>query len=230
MANAITLYHCWGARSFRALWTLEELGLKYRLELLPFPPRVLAPEYLELNPLGTIPLLVDGSARITESAAICQYLVTRYGPTPLAVGVDEPQYAAFLNFLHFGEATLTFPQTIVLRYTRLERPEKRLPQAAEDYARWFLARLRVVDAIVAEHPFICGERFTAADISIGFALMLTRFTGLEDYLPTATKAYWGRLQARAGFQSASAIETDAADRQGFGRMPPIEPFAFSKRK
>ncbi|MBP9232216.1 MAG: glutathione S-transferase, partial [Phenylobacterium sp.] len=108
----MTLYHCADARSFRALWALEELGLAYELKLLPFPPRVLAPEYLAENPLGTIPLLVDGSTRMTESAAIAQYLATRDGPTPLSVEPGDPAYGAWLNGLHFGEATLTFPQTL----------------------------------------------------------------------------------------------------------------------
>ena len=115
----ITLYHCAAARSFRPLWTLEELGLSYDLKMLPFPPRVLAKDYLALNPLGTIPLLLDGDTRMTESSAISQYLVTRYGPTPLSVGTDERDFGAFLNWLHFGEATLTFPQTLVLRYSQL---------------------------------------------------------------------------------------------------------------
>jgi len=66
----ITLYHCAAARSFRPLWALEELGLSYELKMLPFPPRVFAREYLALNPLGTVPLLVDGDTRMTESAAI----------------------------------------------------------------------------------------------------------------------------------------------------------------
>ena len=63
----ITLYHCDGARSFRPLWMLEELGLAYELKMLPFPPRVFAKEYLALNPLGTIPLMItDRLARMTE--------------------------------------------------------------------------------------------------------------------------------------------------------------------
>jgi glutathione S-transferase len=70
----ITLWHCADARSFRPLWALEELGLPYDLKMLPFPPRFLAREYLAENPLGTIPLLVDGETRMTESAAIVQYL------------------------------------------------------------------------------------------------------------------------------------------------------------
>src|SRR5262245_8951418 len=85
-----TLYHCHDARSFRPLWTLEEMGLPYELKMLPFPPRVAAPDYLNVNPLGTIPTFFDGEMRMTESVAICQYLVSRYGPTPLAVDTAEP--------------------------------------------------------------------------------------------------------------------------------------------
>jgi glutathione S-transferase len=66
----ITLYHCADARSFRALWALEEVGEPYELKLLPFPPRFLAREYLQINPLGTIPYLIDGETRMTESAAV----------------------------------------------------------------------------------------------------------------------------------------------------------------
>jgi glutathione S-transferase len=55
----ITLWHCVDARSFRALWALEEVGQPYRLEILPFPPRYLAREYLEINQLGTVPLMID---------------------------------------------------------------------------------------------------------------------------------------------------------------------------
>ncbi len=155
----ITLYHCAAARSFRPLWTLEELGLPYDLKMLPFPPRALAKEYLGLNPLGTIPLLLDGDTRMTESAAIAQYLVTRYGPTPLAVAVDEPDYGAFLNWLHFGEATLTFPQTLVLRYSQLEPEERRNPQVATDYAKWFFGRLRGLEAALAERELLCGPLY-----------------------------------------------------------------------
>ena len=68
----ITLYHCVSARSFRPLWLLEELGLSYRLNMLPFPPRSLARSFLQENPLDTVPLLVDGATRMTESSAMCQ--------------------------------------------------------------------------------------------------------------------------------------------------------------
>ena len=151
----LTLYHCLSARSFRPLWMLEELQAPYQLHMLPFPPRALARSYLEQNPLGTVPLLVDGATRMTESAAMCQYLAERLDPQNqhgLAVRPDEADFGAWLNGLHHGEATLTFPQTIVLRYGRFEPPERRLPQAAQDYSKWFVARLRGIDATLAASP------------------------------------------------------------------------------
>ncbi len=215
----ITLHHCMSARSFRPLWTLEELGVSYELAMLPFPPRAHRRDYLAVNPLGTVPAFFDGTLRMTESAAICQYLVTRYGPTPLNVGPEEADYGAFLNGLHFGEATLTFPQTLVLRYGRFEPPERRSPQVAEDYARWFLARLRGIESTVADAPFLCAGRFTAADISVGYALMLADHIGLAPRFPPSVGGYWARLQERPAFRRALDRQTAAAVAQGVSTVP-----------
>ena len=210
----ITLYHCLSARSFRALWTLEEIGLPCQLKMLPFPPRVLKPGYLELNPLGTIPLLLDGDSRLTESAAICQYLAVRHSPRALNVEPDEPGFADYLNFLHFGEATLTFPQTLVLRYSRLEPKERRQPQVVEDYGKWFLARLRTLEPRLQNADFLTAGRFTAADVSVGYALMLADILGMTAQFTPAVAAYWKRLQQREGFRRALAAQETAAREQG----------------
>ena len=202
----IELYHCHDARSFRALWALEEMGLAYRLHMLPFPPRILQPDYLAQNPLGTIPLLVDGETRMTESAAIPQYLATRHGPTPLAVDVNEPDYGLWLDWLHRSEATLTFPQTIVLRYTQLEPEERRLKQAADDYAQWFLSRLRHVTRALGDREWLCAGRFTMADICVGYALLLARNLGLDHKFSPEVAAYWKRLSTRPGFLAAKAAQ------------------------
>jgi glutathione S-transferase len=209
----ITLYHCTAARSFRPLWALEELKLPYELKMLPFPPRALARDYLALNPLGTIPLLIDGATRMTESAAILQYLAARHDPTPLAVGIDEPDYGAYLNWLHFGEATLTFPQALVLRYSKLEPQERRSPQVAADYAKWFFGRLRAVEAAVTDSEMLCTARFTVADISVGYALLLAERIGLAKDFGPAVAAYWGRLQQRDGFCRAVKAEAIAGEQQ-----------------
>jgi len=210
----ITLYHCVSARSFRPLWALEELRLPYELRMLPFPPRQRAREFLEINPLGTVPALFDGELRLTESAAICQYLAARHDPGGLDVGRDEPDFGRYLNYLHHGEATLTFPQTLVLRYGRFEPPERRQPQVVQDYERWFLARLRPLDAQLAEREFLCAGRFTAADISVGYALMLAAQLGLHAQFTPALQAYWHRLQQRPGYRRALAAQQAAATAQG----------------
>lgn len=207
----LTLYHCADARSFRALWALEELGVPYELKLLPFPPRVLAPDYLAENPLGTIPLLVDGATRMTESAAIVQYLATRNGPSTLSVEPGDPAYGDWLNGLHFGEATLTFPQTLVLRYTRLEPQDRRNPQVADDYGRWFTARLKGLEPrLAANGGWYCAGRFTGADISVGYALLLAETLGLDARFSPAVADYWARLQTRDGFVRTKAAQVSDA--------------------
>ena len=210
----ITLYHCDAARSFRPLWMLEELSLTYELKMLPFPPRVLAKDYLALNPLGTIPFMKDGETRMTESSGICHYLATKYGPTPLVVGLDEPAYGAFLNWMYFSDATLTFPQTLVLRYGQLEPEERRNPQVVADYTKWFLGRLRAVEAAVGTAETLCAGRFTAADIVNGYALRLAEDIGLAKNFGPHVAAYWDRLQARDGYQRAVAAERRAGLEQG----------------
>lgn len=221
--NMIELYHCIDARSFRALWALEELGLAYRLHLLPFPPRMHQPDYLEINPLGTIPLLIDGEVRMTESSAIPQYLAARYGPTPLAVQVDEPDYGLWLDWIHRSEATLTFPQTIVLRYSRFEPQERRLQQAADDYSQWFLSRLRHLTRALSDREWLCAGRFTIADICVGYALLLARTLDLECKFSPEVSAYWERLAARRGFVAAKQAQkidsTSAADAYCFHNLP-----------
>lgn len=215
----ITLHHCVSARSFRPLWMLEELGLPYTLRMLPFPPRALARHFLADNPLGTVPLLVDGDTRMTESAAMCQYLAARHSPTQLDVPVTDPAHGAYLNWLHMGEATLTFPQTLVLRYTHFEPEERKQPQVADDYSRWFLARLKSIDAALQQQDFLCAGRFTAADVSVHYALMLASHLGLALQFPDAVRRYHQRLEQRPAYQRALQVQHQAALNQGVPTTP-----------
>ena len=74
----VTVYHAKNTRSIRVLWTLEELGVKADVRSLPFPPSKLQPDYLSVNPTGTVPTLIDGPVRLTESMAICEYLAEKF--------------------------------------------------------------------------------------------------------------------------------------------------------
>ncbi|WP_250436969.1 glutathione S-transferase family protein [Caballeronia sp. ATUFL_F2_KS9A] len=213
----ITLHHCVSARSFRPLWALEEIGLPYELKMLPFPPRVFARGFKDVNPLGTIPALTDDADDalfMTESSAICQYLAARYSPGALDVAPHEADFGRYLNFVHFGEATLTFPQTLVLRYAHLEPPERLQPQIVEDYARWFHARLRTLAPLLDAQPYLCAGRFTAADISVGYALMLAELLGQSAHFAPSIAEYWRRLREREGFVRALEAQEAAALAQG----------------
>ena len=198
---------------------LEELRAPYELRMLPFPPRALDKSFLAVNPAGTVPLLIDGATRMTESAAICQYLAARCAPTPLQVTPDEPDFGAYLNDLHFGEATLTFPQALVLRYSRFEPEPRRLPQAVEDYGRWFLARLHTLETRLLAQNYLCAGRFTAADVSVGYALFLAEYIGLAVEFTPAVRSYWERLRLRTGFVRAREAERRAAVAQGVSTVP-----------
>ncbi|ACA17012.1 Glutathione S-transferase domain [Methylobacterium sp. 4-46] len=215
----IRLHHCVGARSFRPLWMLEEIGLPYELVVLPFPPRAHRKDFFAVNPLGTIPAFRDGDTVMTESAAICAYLGARYSPGNLGVAPEEAEYGAYLNALHLGEATLTVPQTLVLRYGRFEPPERRLPQVVEDYARWFGSRLRAFGSLFGDRTYAAADRFTAADISLGYALMLAEMAGLDEQVPDFARAYLARLRARPAHARACAAERDAALAQGVSPRP-----------
>lgn len=201
----IRLYHCKGARSVRPLWTLEEMGIPYELEVMKFPPRFLHEGYLGVNPLGTVPCMTDGDLTMTESAGICQYLVDCHGPSELGLTPKDKDYGLYLNWLHRSDATLTFPQTIVLRYTQLEPEERRLKQAADDYTQWFFSRLKSVEQATGEREFLCAGRFTIADICIAYALYLADTLGLRGGFKPNTEAYYKRLSQRPAFQRAIAL-------------------------
>lgn len=215
----IHLHHCVSARSFRPLWMLEELQLPYQLHMLPFPPRALARGFLEHNPLGTVPLLVHGDMRMTESSAMCQYLAALQPQAGFDVPPGDPAFGSYLNWLHMSDATLTFPQTLVLRYTHFEPPERLQPQVVQDYSRWFLARLRAVEAAAAHSNWLCAGRFTAADVAVGYALLLAQHLGLDAQFGAATRTYWERLQQRPAYQRAQAVQQQAALDQGVSPQP-----------
>ena len=204
------LYHCPNSRSMRALWTLEELGLDYELEVLPFPPRFAASGYLEVNPLGTVPTFIDGDLTITESTAICHYLAEKFAPNALRIDPGDAAYGAYLNWLYRGDATLTFPQTIVLRYTTLEPEERRLPQAVEDYTIWFFSRLRSVETALESRDYLCADRFTIADIAVHFALHMGDQLGLSARYKPNTRRYFEALRQRPAYQRALARERMAS--------------------
>jgi glutathione S-transferase len=187
------------------------MGLEYEVHAMPFPPRIFEPEYLEVNSLGTIPFFVDGETRMTESSGICHYLVERYQQYDFGLKPDHPEYGSYLNWLYHSDATLTFPQTIAMRYFHLEPTPEKQPVAI-DYGKWFYARLRLLDSHIKDRDWLVDNRFTIADIAVGYALYLAETMKIgeacgREFAPQ-TAEYLERLRERSAFKRADAIDVE----------------------
>ncbi|GHE81906.1 glutathione S-transferase family protein [Thalassotalea profundi] len=207
----IKLWHCHNTRSLRVLWALEEMQLPYELHCLPFPPRVLAKEYLALNPLGTVPLLIDDNTNLTESSAMLLYLVEHYNQGHFGVENSNKNYGDYLNWLFQSDATLTFPQTLLLRYSQFEPKNRQNSQIVQDYKIWFLSRLKMVNQRLIEQEYLVNNRFTIADIAVGYALYLGELLGLASNYQPQTLTYLQRLKSRSAFQRCVKLGADIAN-------------------
>lgn len=199
---SISLYHCRDTRSLRPLWTLEELGLSYELVNMEFPPRYTHTGYLDINPLGTVPTMIIDGLTMTESTAMSQYLVERFAPTDLGLDLAHPDYPLYLNWLHRADATFAFPLTLILRYSFFEEEARRQPQIVEDYTKWFLSRLRSLEDALTDRDYLVADRFTIADICVGYAVILAKKLKFEDKFGVNTLAYLDRITSRKGYQRA----------------------------
>ena len=189
-------------RGFRVVWLLEEMALPYRLRGVDLLAGVENdPEFLVINPAGFIPALVDGDATLVESVAIMEYLLARYGPTPLAPSTDDPAFPAYLQFLHLGEAGLAGPNNVIVA-THILAPEAERQNTTTDWAlRTFESRRRLVTRQLARSPYLAGETFTAADISVTYALEFAQRTG-NAVLGELERAYVARTTSREAYKRA----------------------------
>ncbi|MCR5877500.1 glutathione S-transferase family protein [Phenylobacterium sp. J367] len=199
----ITVFGGQTSRSIRVVWLLEEMGLPYRVRQVDMLSDVPDTEFLAANPANYIPVLVDGDVTMVESIAILQYLMGRYGPTPLAPAPDDPGFPAYLQFLHLGEAGLaTLLMTPVV--ARFMAPEsERDNWSARQGLAWAEKRMRLVRAQLARAPYMAGEAFTAADISVTYALEFGRRQACLD-LGEAETAYLDRTLGREAYKRAYA--------------------------
>ena len=186
-------------RGLRVSWLCEEMGLPYSLVPIPCPAPA---EYRRLNPLGTVPFLQDSDGvAISESIAMMLYIVKRYGPSAL-LPEDEPAiFARVLQMTELGEATLGagLNPLVGARYFA----------PAADKRSWSVRNLegraeRVLELVrdtLSSRPFIVGNSFTIADISVSFALGMW-CNQLGKQLPPSLTAYYGAMTSRPAYRRA----------------------------
>ena len=191
-------------RGFRVVWLLEEMGLPYRLR----PVDLLAgaendAEFMAINPGGFIPAIRDGDVTMVESIAIMEYLMGRYGPTPLAPGPRDPVFPAYQQFLHLGEAGLAMSAYFVVGVRNFAPESQRENWSAAQALDLFQTRLRLVTRQLRRAPYLAGDIFTAADISVSYALELAH---LHARIPLGEteQSYLARIRSRDAYQRTMA--------------------------
>jgi glutathione S-transferase len=199
----ITLYG--EGRGFRIAWLLEEMGLPYRLR----PVDMLAgvendPEFLTINPAGFIPAIKDGDIVMVESIAIMQYLLARYGPSPLVPQPDDTNFTIYLQFLHLAEAGVATPVNISFLGRILKADVPQPDWTAREASAMFERRRLLIERQLERALYIAGDQFTAADIAMTFALELAFWT--KSARPTDTEeAYIKRTSSRDAYQRAMNV-------------------------
>lgn len=204
-------------RGFRVVWLLEEMGLAYQLR----PVDLLAgvekdTEFLAVNPAGFIPAIEDGNVTMVESIAILEYLTARYGPTPLAPAPHDPAFPAYQQFLHLGEAGLAGTAFFAVVPRKFGPEAERQSWSVGLALKMFESRLTLVTRQLARSPYLAGDNFTAADISVTFALQFAhRIGGIP--LGDAEHDYLARVSGREAYKRA--LETCQAIKQAWSETP-----------
>ena len=197
------VYYAPQSRAVRTVWLMEEIGLSYELERFALGQKEMrGPQYTALNPNGRVPTLVDGDNTITESTAIAQYLAARYAPD-LAPKADAPNFASYLQWLHYAEGMIMPPINNYVVETILLPPERRNDEIAARALKLLNRTLGAVEAHMEGREFL-ADTFTIADTITGHAVIMSRRLGASfEQLPNL-KSFADRLEARPAFRAAES--------------------------
>ncbi len=197
----IKLYHAPLSRSVRIFWLLEELGLPYELvsaELVPPTPK----PFSQPTPFGKVPAIEDDGVSMFESGAILEYILERHGEGRLAPALGSPLRGAFLQWVHFAEATAFTGLGNIAWHTRYRDDAEKIPEAINDYRLWASAALEMLERELAGRDYLLGSEFSAADIMVGYSVLVAKGLGIFGEDRPRLEAYLARLTARPAFRKA----------------------------
>jgi glutathione S-transferase len=207
----------WGvgtARTLRPIWMAEELGIGY--DLVPIGPRTgetQTPEYQALNPKQKIPLLIDGDVRLSESVAICRYLVTSH-PAPAIwrpqthlERAREDEWCCYV----YGEIDET-GLYVIRRHHDLEHIYGSAPKAVESAAAYVRRHLDVLERHLAGRDHLMDQGFGLADLLLTTCLDWSAHCGIE--LPPAVAGYRVRIADRPAYRRATQANRARENNRG----------------
>ncbi len=203
----IKVYGFRNTRSLRALWALEEVGAPYEyvsVDLLKGEGR--KPPFIDINPSGKVPAIVNGDLVLTESAAIISYVGEQRPESGLIPFQGSRERALYDKWCFFVIGELEQPLWAIAKHCFV-LPEKYRVPAMVDTAAWeFSNAARVLDMELGDKPHILGERFTGADILIGHTLAWARVVTKVPLGSERLDAYANRMLGRPAFGRARARE------------------------
>jgi len=200
----IRIFHVKGTRSVRVIWLCEELGLPYEIVPIDFSAEYRnSDEWRAMSPTGKVPAMTDGDMTMFESGAMVQYILEKYGKGRLQPEPGTADSAIFLQWCWFAEATLARPLGDIVHHRFLKPEAERLPEMVVDGEKRARVCLDAVNSALQDQDYLVAE-YTAADIMMGYSLLLaTRVEVLDDEYPQV-QTYFQKLQARPGYQVATA--------------------------
>lgn len=189
----ITVHHLEKSQSERIVWLCEELGIPYELKRYDREQGRAAPaEYKALHWSGTAPIITDGDLTLGESGAIMDYIVGRYGDNKLTVPPDSSEFANYLFWYHYVNASFMPNLLMLMAEGNLARIGKRAYRALE-----------VLNEQLADHKWLAGENFTIADIMMGYPLTTRRHLIPFDLSPYPNiQVYLKRVGERPAYRRA----------------------------
>jgi glutathione S-transferase len=183
-------------------WMLEEVGELYETVVLDYSSTMKATEYLAINPMGKVPAITHMGRVVTEAAAICAYLADVYPQAGL--GPREEEKADYYRWLFYAAGPVE--QAVTNHYAKWDpAPEQGRMFGYGNYE----TVVDVLDQLFSDRDYVCGERFTAADVYVGSAVMWGIQFGTLTKRPSFER-YAARLAQRGAFRRAGEIDDSAA--------------------
>lgn len=204
--SPLILYHHPFSRAATVLWMLEELGRPYELRYVDLASgEQRQPEFRALNPMGKIPVLLDGDTILTEVAAIGLYLADRYALGTLAPRPDDPARGPYLRWS-------TFPAAVI-EPAAMARASKWQYGVGQAGFGDFESMSKTLEVAIGEGPWLLGDRFSMVDVIFGATVRY--MLGFKMLEPTPRlETYVARLDARPAAQRSSAKNTEIAAARG----------------
>lgn len=198
----LKIYGSKDSRAKRTLWMAHELELPYEHIPLHYTSEErLAPEYLRLNPNGTVPCIDDDGTVLFESLAINLYLAQKHAARGL--WADSPaEQGEILQWTLWAATEAETHARVWYQHTRFLPEAERRPELAEAALQAVHKRLRVLDGVLATRSWLVGERFTVADLNL--AAVLQRFKDMGGDAYAAARDWHQRCMARPAAQAAFA--------------------------